>query len=69
MGICTFALDADPFTPLDGSNGGYMVRGTITMSSSYATGGDTLNASSCNLGVITKIDVGVGVPPRIRLLI
>ena len=56
MGTVTVKLDADPFSPIDGSNAGYAVRGQITMSSSYATGGDTVNASSFGLGIITKMN-------------
>jgi hypothetical protein len=55
MGACTVVLDGDAFSPIDGSNAGYMVRGQITMSSSYAAGGDTLAASAFGIGRITKL--------------
>ena len=40
MGVATFTAAGDP-VPLGGSN--VLYPGTITMSSSYATGGDTLD--------------------------
>lgn len=54
MGATTFTPDADAFSPKD-SNEGWSVRGTITMSNSYATGGDSITAAQMGLGTIKKI--------------
>lgn len=62
MGTVTVVLDADAYSPMDGSNAGYMVRGVLTMSSSYATGGDTMTPASVGLGIITKLDIASGEP-------
>jgi len=56
-GVCTGSVDADGFSPLDGSNNGYMVNGTIVLSTSYAAGGDTIAASVYGLGRITNMVV------------
>lgn len=55
MGAVTATIDADGYSPTDASNAGYMVRCKITMSSSYATGGDTIAASILGVGTITKL--------------
>lgn len=66
MGAVTASIDADGYSPIDASNAGYMVRCKITMSASYAAGGDTIAASILGLGLITKMsfsgtsDGGVG---------
>jgi len=60
MGATTFTASADCYSPID-SNAGWMVRGTITMSSSYATGGDTLTAAQMGLGTIKNVIVNGGV--------
>jgi len=59
MGTVTVAIDPDGFSPID-SNAGMMVRAVITMSTTYAAGGDTISAASFGLGTITKLDVGAG---------
>ena len=55
MGAVTATIDADGYSPMDASNAGYMVRCKITMSNSYAAGGDTIAASILGLGRITKL--------------
>lgn len=55
MGAVTATIDADGISPMDSSNAGIMVRCKITMSSSYATGGDTIAATILPLGQITKL--------------
>jgi hypothetical protein len=56
MGATTFTPSADAFSPKD-SNEGWSVRGTITMSSSYATGGDSITAAELGLGTIKFIEI------------
>lgn len=56
MGAVTFAPSTQQYTPLDAA-AGYWVNGTITFSSSYATGGDTATAAIFGLGVITDFDI------------
>ncbi len=56
MGAVTATIDADGYSPMDASNAGYMVRCKITMSSSYAAGGDTIAAAILGLGRITKLN-------------
>src|SRR6266851_4711234 len=56
MGATTYVQDADGYSPLDGSNGGIMLRGKVTMSNSYATGGDTIAGATVGLGMITKLE-------------
>jgi len=60
MGTVTVTIDPDGFSPIDGSNAGMMVRAVITMSTTYATGGDTISAASFGLGSITKLDIQGG---------
>lgn len=55
MGSCTFTLDDDPHWYQTGGEIGFGIAGTITMSASYATGGDTLTAATCGLGAIRKV--------------
>lgn len=55
MGTVTFARDADADWPQVSGEIGWGIGGTITMSSSYATGGDTITAASVGLGAIRKI--------------
>lgn len=57
MGTVTVAYDADPFWPQTGGEIGMGIGVTITMSASYATGGDTITAASVGLGAIRKIIV------------
>jgi len=59
LGTVTVAIDPDGFSPID-SNAGMMVRAVITMSTTYAAGGDTVSAASFGLGTITKHDLGAG---------
>ena len=56
-GVATATIDSDGFSPQDGSNAGYRVFGVVTMSTSYATGGDTISAASFGIGRITKMDM------------
>lgn len=58
MGAVTVAGDSDGHTPMDGSNAGYIKRVKITMSSSYATGGDTIATTAVGFGQITKCMIG-----------
>lgn len=60
MGAVTVAIDADGYSPVDASNAGYWVRCKITMSSSYAAGGDTITGAQLGLGSITKLELGAG---------
>ena len=61
MGACTFTRDNDANSPLDG-NAGWEVRGTLFLSSSYATGGDTVTPGIFSLGELHKLilDAGAG---------
>jgi len=54
-GVCTGTVDADGFSPMNGSNAGYMVHGQIVLSTSYAVGGDTIAASVFGIGRITDM--------------
>lgn len=58
MGTCTAATNSD-YSPRDGSEFGTAVMCTITMSTTYATGGDTITAASLGLGTITQLQLGV----------
>lgn len=60
MGTVTVAVDKDGYSPMDGSNAGWWVRAKITMSNSYATGGDTLTGALFGLGTVTKLEVAAG---------
>ena len=55
-GVATATIDADGFSPQDGSNAGWRVFGVVTMSTSYATGGDTIAAASFGIGRITMMN-------------
>jgi len=52
MGSCTFTLATS--TPLP--TGDVMITGTVTLSNSYATGGDTLDLSAYIKGAATSTD-------------
>lgn len=54
MGACTFTVDSDGYSPIDSSSG-WMVRGTLNLSSSYATNGDTVTPALFGLGEIKKM--------------
>lgn len=54
MGATTVAIDTSGYSPVD-SSAGYEVRGVVTMSSSYSTGGDSITAAQLGLGVIAKL--------------
>lgn len=56
MGACTFTPDPDGYAPLD-PNRGWAVTGTVFLSASYATGGDTLTAAQLGLGRIKQIQI------------
>jgi hypothetical protein len=56
MGATTFTPSPDAFSPKD-SNEGWSVRGTITMSNSYATGGDSITPAQLGLGTIKFMEV------------
>lgn len=56
MGACTFTASPDAYSPSD-SNLGWTVNGSITLSNSYATGGDTLTAAQLGLGTIKGIQI------------
>ena len=61
MGAVTVQLDTDGRSPVDASNAGLRVRAKITMSNSYATGGDTIAASLFGVGMICKLNIcGIG---------
>jgi hypothetical protein len=59
MGATVFTPKNAQGSPQD-ANVGYKIDGTITMSSSYATGGDSLTAAQCGLGTITSVEVEAG---------
>lgn len=59
MGAVSATIDADGFSPIDGSIAGQMVRCKITGSASYTTGGDTIAASILGLNLISKLDLNV----------
>jgi hypothetical protein len=56
MGATTVAIDAGGFSPVD-ANAGWAVRGVLTMSNSYATGGDSITAAQLGIGQIVKMAV------------
>lgn len=58
MGTCTAAVNS-MYSPEDGSELGTRVLTTITMSTTYATGGDTINASSIGFGTIAALALSV----------
>lgn len=58
MGTCTAAVNSD-YSVHDGSELGTNAQVTITMSTTYATGGETINATSLGFGVITQLALGV----------
>lgn len=71
MGTVSVVVDADGYSPQDASNAGYLVRGKITMSSSYAAGGDTITGALFGLGSITKLELaagGIGISPTTAYL-
>lgn len=55
MGNLTTSVDIDGRTMLDSGNGGVLVRFQLTMSSLYATGGDSFLPNALGLGTITKV--------------
>lgn len=59
MGTFTVALDNDPYSPVD-ANAGYRVRGVLTGSATYVTGGDTVTGASFGVGNIRKILIDDG---------
>ena len=56
MGTCTVLLDPDAFSPVD-ANAGFMVRAKLTMSGSYAAGGDSVTAAMFGLGELKLLNV------------
>lgn len=50
MGNCTTVLD---FRGMSGNQ--FVVEGILTMSTSYAAGGDSLTARQCGLGIINSL--------------
>lgn len=54
MGNTTWTPNTPSASPID-ANAGYMMRGSITMSSSYVTGGDAVTAAEIGLGTLEDL--------------
>ena len=54
MGNATWAANTPSHSPID-SDAGYMIRGTLNLSSSYATGGDAVTAALFGIGTLEDL--------------